>query len=445
MLVMGVTRREHRATFRSASFFSDKQYRIAGITKDSSGNRLGNCVVDLFYTQDDTRAAQVLSDQDGNFTFLIGPSLACYIVAYKAGSPDVAGTTVNTLVGTAGTAITVPGYSGYFRSLTVNHTNVSSDQTDFPVLVSVTDATLATIGNGGHVRSSNGYDIEFFSDTNAKNKLAWEIERYVPSTGELIAWVKIPNLSSVTNNVFYIFYGDSSVTTDQSAPAAVWSNGFVAVYHLKDGTTLSAVDSLGNFNGTITGSPGAVAGQIGGGASFNGSLSNRIDLSAPVITTPLTLTAWFKPGSDVTTNQPVVSLQDGSNGNNLYSVLVGSGLLSIDNQDLTNGFTNPPTLNSVAANTWQYAAAVNISSTSRKIYLNADSANSGGNSALNNPINITTGEIGINRITGGVAFTGSIDEVHFANVARSAGWLLTEYNSQNSPGTFITVGGELTI
>lgn len=85
--------------FRSRVLFSDKAYKISGTTKDSNGNALGNCTVDLFYTVDDAKAATVESDSSGLFSFSIGPNAACYIVAYKSGAPDVAGTTVSTLVG----------------------------------------------------------------------------------------------------------------------------------------------------------------------------------------------------------------------------------------------------------------------------------------------------------------------------------------------------------
>jgi hypothetical protein len=72
---------------------------ISGITKDSSGVALGSCLVSLFRTSDNALIAQTTSDVNGNYQILIASSGAHYIVAYKAGSPDVAGTTVNTLVG----------------------------------------------------------------------------------------------------------------------------------------------------------------------------------------------------------------------------------------------------------------------------------------------------------------------------------------------------------
>jgi hypothetical protein len=74
---------------------------ISGVTRDSAGAALGGCVVDLFRTASDERVQTVTSDGSGNYAFLPvnngnGPY---YIVAYKAGSPDQAGTTVNTVVG----------------------------------------------------------------------------------------------------------------------------------------------------------------------------------------------------------------------------------------------------------------------------------------------------------------------------------------------------------
>src|SRR5262249_49179382 len=48
---------------------------------------------------------------------------------------------------------------GCQRSMTINHTKVPSTQSNFTVLVSVTDPALKTVANGGHVANPNGYDI----------------------------------------------------------------------------------------------------------------------------------------------------------------------------------------------------------------------------------------------------------------------------------------------
>jgi len=73
-------------------------FQFTGVTRDSNGTALGNCDVHLFQTGTDIEIAQTVSDGSGNFTFSIGNNAGFfYIVAYKPGSPDLAGTTVNTL------------------------------------------------------------------------------------------------------------------------------------------------------------------------------------------------------------------------------------------------------------------------------------------------------------------------------------------------------------
>jgi hypothetical protein len=73
--------------------------KVIGITRDSNGATLGSAHVDLFLTSNDTLVVDLTSDAGGYFeacTQFAGVNH--YLVAYKAGSPDVAGTTKNTLV-----------------------------------------------------------------------------------------------------------------------------------------------------------------------------------------------------------------------------------------------------------------------------------------------------------------------------------------------------------
>lgn len=83
-------------TFRSPKF-STINPRITGVTKDSNGAALASCVVQLFRTVDDVFMFESVSDGAGNYELTALGSGPFYIVAYKAGAPDVAGTTVNTL------------------------------------------------------------------------------------------------------------------------------------------------------------------------------------------------------------------------------------------------------------------------------------------------------------------------------------------------------------
>lgn len=71
---------------------------VTGVTRDSTGAAVGSCSLDLYMTGVDMLAQQTVSNASGNFTFSNPGSGPFYIVAYKVGAPDLAGTTVNTLI-----------------------------------------------------------------------------------------------------------------------------------------------------------------------------------------------------------------------------------------------------------------------------------------------------------------------------------------------------------
>ncbi|MDZ4216921.1 MAG: DUF2341 domain-containing protein, partial [Candidatus Gracilibacteria bacterium] len=161
-------------------------------------------------------------------------------------------------------------YSGYSyrKSVTIDRTKVAATQSNFPILFSVTDLELKTVANGGYVTHANGYDI-IFTDSSG-NKLDHEIEKYVSTTGEFVAWVRIPTLSSIVDTSIYLFYGNGSVSTNPSV-SGTWDSNFKGVYHMPNGTTLSVTDSTSNgYNGTNT-AVTATTGQVDGAGNFNGT------------------------------------------------------------------------------------------------------------------------------------------------------------------------------
>ena len=76
------------------------RYGIAGVTRDQYGSPLGGCTVKMFKTSTDELVDTQVSDPSGNYT-VSSPYYpdAHYLVIYKAGTPDVFGTTPNTLIG----------------------------------------------------------------------------------------------------------------------------------------------------------------------------------------------------------------------------------------------------------------------------------------------------------------------------------------------------------
>jgi hypothetical protein len=100
---MGVPNTSNPAQFERfgevVPIFEERNFLIVGVTKDSSGAALGNCLVRLFNAATNVMEQSATSDASGNYTFTVDKTQQWYAVSYKVGAPDVAGTTRNDLVG----------------------------------------------------------------------------------------------------------------------------------------------------------------------------------------------------------------------------------------------------------------------------------------------------------------------------------------------------------
>jgi hypothetical protein len=123
----------------------------------------------------------------------------------------------------------------------------------------------------------------------------------------------------------------------------------------------------------------------------------------------------------------------------------GTGRLRFFWRSKTSPILDGPT-NTIADDTWYYVAGVvDVTNQDRFIYVNgvqnaADltDAGSNGTDGANASIGGETASSGET----GLRFEGLLDEIRVANVARSADWLLTEFNNQNNPSGFYSVGTE---
>lgn len=73
---------------------------ISGTVKDSSGNAVSGATVMLFNTATGLLVDTATSGSDGTYTVGDPNNVASFAVADKSGSPETAGTTVQTLTGT---------------------------------------------------------------------------------------------------------------------------------------------------------------------------------------------------------------------------------------------------------------------------------------------------------------------------------------------------------
>jgi hypothetical protein len=338
------------------------------------------------------------------------------------------------------TIASVGGYSHY-RAITINSGQVSGTLPNFPLLVSGQYSYLATTGNGGNVSNANGYDIIFTSDPQGLIKLPFEQESYSPTTGAINYWVQMPTTFS-SSTVIYIFYGNSSVTTDQSNKTGTWDSNYVAVYHFGDGTTLSANGSTGNpVNGAITGAT-ATTGKIYGAGSYNGTAGTYIDYGAgTALNTALngsfTVSAWINPTN---TSQGVVFGNSDGNQARVIGMVngCGTGIEVAEAEEacvLSSG-------SNLSTGVWHYIVWTydGISNTN-SLYIDGSPARSASFNFVGAPFAghyYTSNGAGVNA----QGFNGGIDETRVSSAVRSASWILAEFNNQNATGSFYSVGSQ---
>ncbi|MBU3942569.1 DUF2341 domain-containing protein, partial [Patescibacteria group bacterium] len=319
----------------------------------------------------------------------------------------------------------------------IDHTKISNDLTDFPLLLYLKDNDLKDYAR------RLGKDIIFVGADG--NKLKRDIENYDSLTGELFAWVKIPFLSSVEDTEIYIYYSNpEAIEVDDKD---VWDENFLMVQHFNE-TSGNSLDSTAHeINGLPQGNlEQGIPGKIYTAYGFDG-IDDFVNLGSPDLFSEienLTIGIWILPrqvqedrgilgweGTEYSAWQITIEKQDV-----LFQVNISGNIYKL--------VTRMPS----EENEWNHLTFVydgeNLIS-----YLN------GKRKAIKD---VATGllkkgkgqfvEIGrYNRetwISGGqilrsYSFNGLIDEVRISDKVRSADWIQTSFENQNNPSSFIKI------
>ena len=117
----------------------------------------------------------------------------------------------------------------YRKPISINHTKVlNSDHKDVPVLIVLTDPDLKSTDKGGRVSHPGGDDI-FFSLPDSETRLPHEIIAYIPETGRVNAWVRIPELSCTRDTELYLYYGNLDAA---QTGGEVWDSHYKLVHRI---------------------------------------------------------------------------------------------------------------------------------------------------------------------------------------------------------------------
>jgi len=303
--------------------------------------------------------------------------------------------------------------------LTIHHEMVAADRNDFPTLIEVTLAGLR----------ADGADLRF-TDADGTTLLKHEIDT-IDSSGHVLAWVKVPAISSTADTTLYVYYKDPTAADGQDA-THVWGSGFSAVWHMSEdpsGAGPQMHDSTGNgLDATSTGSMVAgdqMSGKIGGSLNFDGT-DDGLDVPSNTLGTTFSYEIWIRktvssswkaffdnyPAYDrwFGTTDSQMSFWDGGANTVSSSITIGGWYYMVATYD--------------GANVRIYRNGVKLSPTIPKTF----------------SAETSTMQIGYTNNSLPEYFPGQLDEARVSSVARSADYITTAYNNQNSPTTFTTAG-----
>ena len=345
--------------------------------------------------------------------------------------------------------------------------------TDFPVLVKV-----STNGIPGFLYSDclkpDGGDLRF-SDSEG-NLLTCEVDTW-DTDGESLIWVKVPSLSS--NTVITAYYGN--LFAPEVDPKAVWSNGYLGVWHLnesarplRDSTTNAIHFTRSNRyqNGNEyddCATFGQADSAVGRSVKFNPNVEgkeNKGGLVAPDDTgillglDAMTIEIWANPEAIESTSRYMLGRRMGNN-----TVVDGASVKYRGYQFeysskkptatfyLENGQGNDSdycqlkpnnTMSTDMAGQWNYhCASYDRYATSHTNFLNGAVAATAENStgyAIHGSIPDPLCLGNDCQTSSTKVFNGALDELRISNVARSKEWVKATYDTIKNNAAFTTYG-----
>ncbi|WOV93325.1 MAG: DUF2341 domain-containing protein [Candidatus Nitrosoabyssus spongiisocia] len=217
------------------------------------------------------------------------------------------------------------------QKITINSNQITTTLQNFTLLVSISDSTLSD-----SAVLPNGADI-IFTGSDGFTILEHEIESFTndATTGTLVAWVRLPTLSSTSDTILYMYYNVSSAAT--IIHDNVWDSDYEIIYHMDQSTfgAQSTLDSSGNdchatqlYTGFERTVPDSVSAQIGNGLNFDGSSLGLegiyLDLpnlaSSLFYNTDFTISAW----ANINAFRSWAKIVDFGNGQDDNNILIAT-------------------------------------------------------------------------------------------------------------------------
>lgn len=288
---------------------------------------------------------------------------------------------------------------------------------NFPVIVRLHsgnfDFTSANI---------DGSDIRFIA-ADDKTELKYYIEKYDAVNELALIWVQLPKVDAAEKEAHFWLYSGNEKATAKTDSKATWDANTVASFHFAEKSLFQDSSATGLVaGGEITVQKAALLGEA---AVFAAKplvipVSPALKISAGV---GYTWSAWIKPGS---LPQQASLYSQGDNAVNLK--IEGEKLsLNVGASHISGG--------EIKAATWQYVAFT-LEGGKASIYVNGVSVGTGSVPVVDAESDVKIGD----------GYTGEMDEMEIANLARSAEWLKLATSAQGMDSQLLKIeegeGGE---
>ncbi|KKQ60711.1 MAG: hypothetical protein US83_C0013G0001, partial [Candidatus Falkowbacteria bacterium GW2011_GWC2_38_22] len=305
---------------------ADNQYYSDSVTPVANGSWMNDNSIILKASTHDQDSADLVTfyyelvTATSTFnSFATVPSNICaYGTAFEACSSRIWS------VSTTSSSLPADWYDGdwlYRKQITINSAYVATTTADFPVMIDMTDADLADEAR------ADGFDI-LITDSSGTALLDYEREYFNPISGQFVAWVKT-DVSSTTDTILYLYYGNAEVTTDPSTVTEAWDSYFRGVWHLEENVVDEATSFLAHNDSTAYANHGDQYGnnefiaKIYQGQDFDGANDylNIADNNSLDLTSAMTMSFWMN--GEIGTEPVASSSVYTSAGTQTFTVPVG--------------------------------------------------------------------------------------------------------------------------
>jgi len=274
----------------------------------------------------------------------------------------------------------------------------------------------------------DGSDLRIYDASEAQ--LPFEVERWDPA-GESLIWVRVGELEPGVPAQIGLGYGDPTVGAPPN-PESVWSNGYVAVWHLADFEDATAFGHTLEPFDTPKGAPRPAPGFVGDGVQFKVE-DDPLKALAPddfALATAVTVEAWMNPSTVATTTNHRIAVRKGQ-AYRLVAVRQNNGRASFIVQ-LSDLATDVATDHGVpfVADEWRHLTGT-FEGEAVWLYVDGVPSSSIGPSLPSLSVQGST-----DLLLGGSDYLGGLDEVRVSNVVRSPSWIELQYRSV--VGTLVT-------